>query len=363
MSARRGLIGLGVGIAAAGAATAAGLATDRVLRSRRAETEPPPAAGVVGVVDDGTDHGIAVIAEDGVPLHVEIEEPAHPETPLLTVIFTHGYAHNLDVWSRQRQTVLDAGCRVVLWDLRGHGRSEEGTDSSYSIEQLGRDLATVIEGAVPEGPIVLVGHSMGGMAMMAFAEQHPDLLRDRVVGVAFISTSAGGLSEVNYGLGKQLGAIVHRLGPSAVTRVGSRQDVFDNVRGLGKPVESVLVHRYSFGKRVPSELVRQVAEMIFATRLHVIGTFLPTLMAHDRHDALAAFTGIETLVMHGTRDRMTPIAHAEQLAHAIPGAELVVVKHAGHVLPLEEADLVDDELLGLIARARRSLEQQPTEPR
>ncbi|WP_265448044.1 alpha/beta fold hydrolase [Flexivirga meconopsidis] len=351
MSSRRGLIGLGVGIAAAGAATAAGVATDRVLRSRRTKSAAPAAGG-----EPAVDHGIAVIADDGVPLHVEVDEPEHPENPLLTVVFTHGYAHNHDVWSRQRQVVREAGCRVVLWDLRGHGRSEEGADSSYSIEQLGNDLATVIEDAVPDGPVVLVGHSMGGMAMMALAQQHPELVRNQVVGAAFISTSAGGLSEVNYGLGKQLGAVVHRLGPSAVTRVGSRQEAFDSMRGLGRPVESALVHRYSFGRRVPSELVRQVAEMIFSTRLHVIGSFLPTLMTHDRHDALAAFTGIETLVMHGTRDRMTPIAHGEQLAHEIPGAELVVVKHAGHVLPLEDADLVDDELLALIARARRALD-------
>ncbi|CAM5486038.1 Alpha/beta hydrolase OS=Streptomyces alboniger OX=132473 GN=CP975_21200 PE=4 SV=1 [Streptomyces alboniger] len=61
-----------------------------------------------------------------------------------------------------------------------------------SIEQLGADLKTVIDAAVPEGPIVLVGHSMGGMTVMALADEFPDLVRERVVAVALVGTSMPG---------------------------------------------------------------------------------------------------------------------------------------------------------------------------
>lgn len=357
---RPGLVGLGIGVAAAGVAAAAGFATDRLVRSRRAgEHSAELAAEIVGpeMVEAADDEGLVVVADDGVPLHVEAEVPEHPVDGAPTVILTHGYAHNLDVWRQQRKPLADAGYPVLLWDLRGHGRSGEGDDASYTIDQLGSDLAAVIDHTVPEGPIVLVGHSMGGMAIMALAQERPELFTGRVVGIGLISTSSGGLAEVNYGLGRQVGAIVHRLGPAAVTRAGAKQELFNGVRGFGRPVESALVQRYSFGGPVDRKLVRRVAEMIFATRLHVIGSFLPTLMQHDKRSALAAFGGIETLIMHGTKDRMTPAAHGELLAAELPGAEYVVVEGAGHVLPMEQPQLVTDELLGLLERASRATTQ------
>ena len=347
MTSRKGLVGVGVGLAAAGVAAAAGLATDRILRARRADAASAP-AGVAELDPPGS----VVVAEDGVPLYVEVDECA---APAMTVVFTHGYAHNGALWARQRVAVHEAGYRVVTWDLRGHGRSGEGDDSSYTIDQLGRDLAPVVDQTTPDGPVVLVGHSMGGMAIMALAEERPQLMRERVVGVALVSTSAGGLAEVNYGLGNQLGVVVHRLGPAAVSRAGRRQDIFDSARLIGRNVESAVVHRYSFGGPVPKAVVREVAEMIFATKLQVIGAFLPTLMEHDRRAVIATFAGIETLILHGSRDRVTPLAHAEELAQALPGAELVVVENTGHVLPLEDPEVVTRELLAFLDRTARSV--------
>ena len=350
------LIGLGIGLAAAGAATAAGVATDRVLRARREEAAALAAAREEADLEPTA---TVVVADDGVPLYVEVDETVDATT---TVVLVHGYAHNGRLWAPQRAAIRDAGYRVVVPDLRGHGRSEEGDDASYSIAQLGRDLATVIEHTTPDGPVVLVGHSMGGMAIMALAEERPQLLRERVLGVALVSTSAGGLGEVNYGLGKQLGAIVHRLGPGAVTRAGRRPELVNNARLLGRNVESALVHRYSFGGPVPQEVIREVAEMIFATKLHVIGAFLPTLMEHDRRAVVSRFAGIEVLILHGTRDRITPIGHGEELARALPGAELVAVKRAGHVLPLEDPQLVTRELLAFLDRTARCVDpaERPT---
>jgi len=350
VSSRRGLIGLGIGVAAAGAATTAGVVTERMLRARRNDR------AALGPADDPDleQRGSVVIADDGVPLYLEVDEPDDAGAKTTTVLLVHGYAHSHQVWAQQRRAIHEAGYRLVCVDLRGHGRSGEGDDAAYTIAQLGRDLATVIDQVIPQGPVALVGHSMGGMALMALAEQHPELIRERVVGVALISTSAGGLSEVNFGLGKQLGGVVHRLGPAAVARADRQQNAFNAARVLGRNVESALVHRYSFGGPVPKDVIRELAEMIFGTRLHVIGVFLPTLMDHHREAALPTLEGIETLIMHGTRDRMTPIAHGESLARSLHGAELVVVKHAGHVLPLETPELVSAQLLAFLERAERS---------
>jgi pimeloyl-ACP methyl ester carboxylesterase len=69
--------------------------------------------------------------------------------------------------------------------------------SPVSIDQLGRDLKAVIDAAVPQGPIVLVGHSMGGMTIMALAAHYPELIRERVVGVGLVGTSSGRLTPIS----------------------------------------------------------------------------------------------------------------------------------------------------------------------
>ncbi|AKU16015.1 alpha/beta fold hydrolase [Luteipulveratus mongoliensis] len=348
----RSLVGLGIGLAAAGATAAVGLSVGRLMRRRveahRVDIDPQ----FVEIPDEE----LVVIADDGVPLHVEIDEPRGEATGV-TVVLTHGYTLNLTGWVFQRRALRDAGYRVVLWDHRGHGQSEEGEDSSYEIAQLGRDLASVIAAAAPEGPVALIGHSMGGMTVMAYAEQHPEAFRDRVIGAGLLSTSAGGLRDVHWGLGQRLGAVVHRLGPGAVSRLGDQQDLVAQALKAGKDVEELAVHHFSFGSHVPQEIIRLTADMIFSTRLHVIGAFLPTLQEHHRFDILHSFDGIETLVMNGTVDRITPPDHSEAIVAAIPGAEHVVVKDGGHVLMLEYPDLVNDELLALLKRAERAVEK------
>ena len=350
MGATRSILGIGVGLAAAAAATAAGVSADRLWRARRTAIALGTEADYVEVPGEER----VVIAEDGVPLHVEIDEPAGFERRP-TVVLSHGYTHNLTVWVFQRRALRAAGYRVVLWDVRGHGRSEDAEESTYNVGQLGRDLASVIEATTPKGPIVLVGHSMGGMSMMSFAKSSPEVLRERVIGAAFISTSAGELTSVNYGLGRQLGAVVHRLGPAAMLQLADQEALVATTRNAGKDIEAYLVHRWSFASPVPMSLVRLVADMIFATNLVTTSAFMTSLMAHDERDALREFIGIETLVMHGDHDRITPDSHSEAIVDAVPGAEYVLVERSGHMLPLEYPEIVDAHLLAMIDRACRAM--------
>ena len=83
----------------------------------------------------------------------------------------------------------------VIYDQRSHGRSERAPRASCTIDQLGHDLAAVLRALAPDGPLVLVGHSMGGMTIMALAEQQPELFAERVLGVAFLATSAAEVAE------------------------------------------------------------------------------------------------------------------------------------------------------------------------
>ena len=250
MTDNKGLLGLGLGFAAATAAGAVGLAGERLLRGRQTAldlgTDTAPLQ-----VRPSEEH--IVVADDGVPLHVEVDLPdegADPTRP--TVVLVHGYTHSLQLWSFQRRALRAAGYRVVLYDQRGHGRSAEGEDDSYTLRQLGCDLGSVLERTLPDGQqVVLVGHSMGGMSIMSFAKHQPDVVRERVVGAGFVSTSSGDLSTIDLGLGKQIGAVVHRLGPTAMARLGDQQGLVDGALKAGRDVERYLVDRYSFASPVP----------------------------------------------------------------------------------------------------------------
>ncbi len=315
--------------------------------------------------DSGYEHSadreLSVVTDDGVVLHVEVDD-AHgvaagrsrraPVRP--TVVFSHGYTLSLRSWVLQRRALARAGYRVVLWDQRSHGRSGVSPEQGCTIDRIGTDLEAVIEATCPEGALVLVGHSMGGMTMMSLAGRSPDLVRTRVLAAAFVATSAGGRGMTSLGFGPVLGRAIGWAGPGVLSRLGRHQAWLDRFRRIGRDVEEVVVSRYSFDSAVSSDLVRFVADMIFSTPLETVAAFMPQIDALDQTAHLGAFHGIETLVMNGEGDMLTPPSHSESIVRHIPGAEHVVVEHAGHLIMLEHPQLVTQQLLMLIERAERA---------
>ncbi|GAB3449815.1 alpha/beta hydrolase [Phycicoccus ginsengisoli] len=349
----RGLVGLGVGLAAAGVATAAGVAARQVRGERQARYA---VLSPQGTYTHTADREMQILADDGVGLHVEVDDgnpaAATPDKP--TVVFSHGYTLSLRSWVLQRRALVKAGYRVVLWDQRSHGRSGLAPAESCTIDQLGRDLHRVVEETVPEGPLVLIGHSMGGMTVMSMAEQFPEVVRERVVAAAFVATSAGGENMLTLGFGQFVGRVLGRLGPRLLARLGTRQGLVDTARRVGREVEDLVVERYSFASPVSPETVRYTADMIMGTPLQVMADFLPSIDVHDKRKALAQFHGIETLVLNGAEDLLTPPAHSEAIVRLVPGAEHVVVEEAGHIIMLEHPEVLNEQLLALIERGMRA---------
>ncbi len=107
------------------------------------------------------------------------------------VVFCHGVTLSSRVWAKQFETFPAAGFRAVAFDSRGHGESRAG-DTGHSLDNLADDLRTVLE-ALDLRDVILVGHSMGGMAVQAFAIRHPDVLDERVSGLVLLSTSSHNL--------------------------------------------------------------------------------------------------------------------------------------------------------------------------
>ncbi|NYF98947.1 alpha/beta fold hydrolase [Janibacter cremeus] len=343
----------GVGLAAAliGGVAVAGAGLAGRSAARRSREHAVTAPDKVHVFPFEADKVLAVPANDGVVLHVEVDEPqgwAGSGRP--TVVLVHGFVLNLSSWTHQRRELVDAGYRVVSYDQRNHGRSEHGDLAACTIDQLGKDLRAVVDATSPEGDLVLVGHSMGGMTIMSFAGRYQRLTRDRVVGAALLATSAGGDSLVQLGLGQRFDRIIAALGPGVLGNLSNRDGLWGSARAAGRGVESWAVQKYAFGSQMPKDLLRQVATMVFGTRLDTIGAFLPELDTLDIREALPALVETPVLIVAGSRDILTPPAHSDRLAEALPAAELIVVPGVGHVLQLERPGAVTDAIFGLLER-------------
>jgi pimeloyl-ACP methyl ester carboxylesterase len=371
---RAGLVGAAIGVVAAGAA--AGVAIERATVGRGVRRKAQLALDASGPYGSLRGTPGTVVAEDGTELYYETEEAAPPEpavparpqkrgwlrgrraeaaAPPVTVVFSHGYCLNQDSWHFQR-AALRGSVRAVYWDQRSHGRSERGRDQKAgapaTIDQLGRDLKAVLDAVVPEGPVVLVGHSMGGMTVMAFADQFPDYVRERVAGVALISSSAGKLGAVTLGL-PALGARAFRLVAPGLLRVmGGQAELVEKGRRATADLFTGIVKRYSFGSDDVDPAVARFSErLIEATPIDVVAEFYPAFTEHEKGEALAVLDGLPALVLGGDKDLLTPSAHSVEIAERLPGADLLVVPGAGHMVLLEQADTVNAALAALIAKA------------
>jgi pimeloyl-ACP methyl ester carboxylesterase len=331
---------LGALAGALAAGVAAGLVAERRVVHRR--TQMP---GETPHSPPGRES--LVIASDGVPLHVEEDGPADAS---LTIVFSHGYTLSSACWTFQREGLRDLG-RLVFYDQRSHGQSGHSDAENCTIEQLGADLERLLEERVPEGPVVLIGHSMGGMTIMSLAERRPELFGDRIVAAALIGTSAGKLASVTFGLPALAGVALKRTMPRLSVGLSRRAKLLERARRGGSDLSYAMTRHLSFAAPVPTEVLDLMDRMIAGTSVEVISAFAPALLRHDKLAALPALKNIPTLVLVGDKDVITPPEHSEAIAEALPEAEYVVVPDSAHMVILERPDEVNRHLRELIRRA------------
>lgn len=296
------------------------------------------------------DRMLSVVADDGTYLHVEIDE-ANEGTEDVTMVFVHGYALSLNSWYFQRAS-LRGRARLVFYDQRSHGRSARAEFDTHHVDQLGRDLASVIAAVAPTGTVILVGHSMGGMTVMAYVSQNPEQVGTRVRGIALIATTAGGLHTNTLGLPGPLGRAFQAWGPNVAGLIASRRQWFDRLRWSTSDIGILVTQLYSFGSATPGRLGRFVADMVGGTPIDVVAEFLPALQDHDKRDALPLMAGAELLVVCADRDRLTPKSSSEEIVAILPHAEFAVIEGAGHMVQLERPGEVNVLLRGLLQRVR-----------
>jgi pimeloyl-ACP methyl ester carboxylesterase len=279
-------------------------------------------------------------------LHLSVTTYGPPDAPL-TVFLAHCWTLNKHGWHYQvRDLLREFGhdVRIVTWDHRGHGESDPVPRAEATIENLARDWADLVDDLAPTGPLVLAGHSIGGMTLMQLADLRPDLF-ERVVGAAFVSTSAGELDTVTLGLpetGPMLRAQIPRM-LALRSRTLSRR-----ARRRAPVVERLVMRRLVFGRPLRLADAALAVEGLISSPGDTVVGFYEDFMKHDRAHALKVLEGIPTHVLVGTRDVLTPPHHAQKLAEHLPGSVFTVVPDAGHMLPLERDELVSGVLIRLI---------------
>lgn len=285
---------------------------------------------------------------DGLRLHVTTHGRADAT---VTVLLAHCWTADEEDWHYQVRDLLDrygADVRVVTWDARGHGRSEESPLEACTIENLARDLGAVVDAYAADGPLVLAGHSIGGMTIMELPETRPDLVH-RVRGLLFVSTSSGELDSVTLGL-PEVGSTAKRAIPhvlAARARLLTRRE-----RRRTPAIERYVVHRLLFGEPLRLRDAGLATDQLICCPPATMEGFYRDLMQHERLAGLAAYDDVPAVVLVGSADRLTPPPHARRLAGGIRGARLLVAPGAGHYLPLERPELVTEHLVDLVERAR-----------
>ena len=276
---------------------------------------------------------ITLKATDGVKLNVEVDE-ADRKTP--TVVFVHGWLESMDLWHYQR-LALRGSVRMVFVDMRSHGGSGRSHSDNSSIRHLADDLHLVIKQLVPRGPIVLVGHSMGGMAIMELAANEPALFGTRIQGVVLIATSSGRLLRTSPAL-KRLVPLLRVAAP---------------VLDWGRAFNSYsIVRRWATGPGAHERHVDMTNELILQSPTHVLMDFYPNFISLDLTKGLDALGRAHTVVVGGTHDQITPIKHSRVLADLIPDASLAAVEDAGHMVMFEEHERISEIIEDVLGKVR-----------
>ena len=290
---------------------------------------------------------------DGVRLSVEIHGPA---TADVTVVLMHGWCQDKRNWQHQVAALRHLGRRrprVITYDTRGHGRSSATPLGSATLAQLGDDLAAVLRRYAPSGPVVLGGHSMGGMTIMEYAHRHPAEFADRVAGLLFVSTTAEGHTHTRYGLPERLARLL-RTGETLGAGLLARSGAWCPHRAL-LPALRPAVRWLLFGDDHSDSALEMAMRCFGRTSLRSIGGFRESIGGQQRLDTLTELADVPAAVLVGEKDRLTPPACAESIAAALPDAELTVVPGAGHMLPLERPAEVSDALSEIVRRAARGV--------
>lgn len=270
----------------------------------------------------------------GVHLNVEIHGPDTAPT----VVLVHGWTCSIPFWAPVI-SALSQDLRVVAYDLRGHGASDIPGRGQYSVQALVDDLTTVLDATLPPNQqATLVGHSMGGMTVMAAALQPAILSRTRNVLLA-----STGFAELT---------ATARILPfirSTSRRTRATRQILSSKLPLGpvSPLTRSMLKYGTLGPQSSKQLAAYNASIIHACTRNSRVAWGKVLDNLELSDAVRHLD-VPTAVLVGTRDRLTPPVHAHRIVESLPHCtSLTELPGIGHMTPLEAPDVVVSLIRGL----------------
>jgi pimeloyl-ACP methyl ester carboxylesterase len=245
------------------------------------------------------------------------------------ILLLHGTGVSARSWTLQLQN-LGHALLVLAIDLPGHGESDP--IDKVALEGYA-DAAHSLVDALGIGPVFVAGHSLGGAVAQVLAARHPEVVR----GLALLSTCVK-LPETD----------------------GRLQRLY---RSLPAPIRKVLflwmANKILFAPSASRQAIFLGMEEILACRPE---TTLKDVAAAQVMDlqGIAPTLRVPTLILCGDRDKVTPLALSDRLNELIPDSRLLIVKGAGHMLPLEAPAQVNQELLDFVNTvAQREIHPAP----
>ena len=267
-----------------------------------------------------------VEASDGIRLEVEVHGDGLP------VIFSCPLNTTRENWRLQVEPLTAAGYRVVLWDYRGHGRSDAPPEpGSYSIEHVVDDLGRVLDSAAPGEPAVLAGLSFGGLASLHFVLRHPERVRALV-----LIDSGPGFKN-----------------PKAQARwQASCEKTSSFIEAKGMAEFAARATELTVGRDPELPAARAAQAAIAAQASHGLAEF-GRRIAGPAPPVIDELSSIEcpALVIVGEKDEAY-LRAAEVMTAKLPQAESITLAGAGHVVNIEAADAFNAALLAFLERIR-----------
>jgi pimeloyl-ACP methyl ester carboxylesterase len=294
--------------------------------------------------------GPPVTTADGVVLHTEVDEGPADD---FTLVLVHGYALSLDCWYFQRRH-FRGRVRQVLYDLRSHGRSSRSAREHCHLDQLAADLEQILDEVVGDGPVVLLGHSMGGMTILRLAQSRPELFGSRVVGVGLLHTSAGQMADHSPIRGLP-GRTFSQVAEPLMASLNRIPELVEQTRRAGSDLGYVVTRRMAFASDVPASYVEFTSEMLAGTSLEVVADFYPAFNDLDEYSALPGIGVVPTVVIGGEDDLFTPVRHMDKITELLPDAVSLRLPHCGHLGMIEHHERVNEVLDDLLDRVRQRL--------
>ncbi|MGY1839457.1 MULTISPECIES: alpha/beta fold hydrolase [unclassified Modestobacter] len=282
-----------------------------------------------------------VVSTDGTRLALTTWGP--PEAPL--VVLVHGMGMSTSSWGDVPGR-LAGSCRVVAYDLRGHGDSGAARGGSYSLATHAADLGAVLDQVRSDGErATALVHSLGGAILLEHVATTGD---DELSGIVFAGSGGSAVTLPGLPDGSApapLAGVVRGLWLAVVVAAIGLGHALRPWRWL----TARLTRWYAFAPGAPEHLVARVREDFLRTRGRALARTALASLSHDGQQLAPAVT-VPVTVVHGSDDSEVSGPDAERLVERIARAELVEVPDGGHMLPLTHPDVVVDAVLAMVQR-------------